>query len=379
MEMSDPVRMPWSELLYPALPGQAAIELSGWLVTRRGEPLLWLPNRTELARVVLSLYPAQTFRARCARALLARTVGRFRLPGLRRWELRFRADAPFVQVLRASADPHRIRPFGLYCGNPNAAGRRLLFLCFSPDGRPEQVIKAGSGPAAARRLLAEVNVLQTIGADRLHAPPVVSVWEGTHAMAMVQPWVPGQAPRGLPAERLGALFDSWLDRRQRVRLAELPPWQRCRARLAQAGFSCPWMEELGRLEVHPTVFHGDFAPWNLRHDPATNQWWVLDWERGELLGPPGWDWAYGLVQTWVLVHRWKPSRILDALAASVDSPPLRDYLAAVRAESVRLPLVAAGLLFHYLEWPPTEGRPVWEEVVRGLLARVRAQFRSGKT
>ena len=45
---------------------------------------------------------------------------------------------------------------------------------------------------------------------------------------------------------------------------------------------------LGSRLVSSVVFHGDFAPWNIKVDRA-GAWMVLDWERGELHGVPCWD------------------------------------------------------------------------------------------
>jgi aminoglycoside phosphotransferase (APT) family kinase protein len=49
------------------------------------------------------------------------------------------------------------------------------------------------------------------------------------------------------------------------------------------------------------LMHGDFAPWNVK--VLAGRWTVLDWERGERVGIPAWDWLHFVVQPAVLVQR----------------------------------------------------------------------------
>ncbi|NGO40109.1 aminoglycoside phosphotransferase family protein [Limisphaera ngatamarikiensis] len=362
--------LPWISVLPPPRPGRPVLKLAGWLVTRGGEPLLWLPAPPRCARATLTLYPAQTRRARWARRILTWAIGRVPAPGARRCELHVDAEAPLVRLLGGASSTGSPPLFGVFCGNPRAAGRRFLFLQFTPEGQPGQVLKVGSDSAAIRRLRAEAEFLLRADCDRLRAPRLLQVWEGNGAMAIVQPWVPGTAPRRVSPRLLGSMLSSWIHRDKRVRLDQLGVWQRLTGHLSESGFSCPWLAALGRAEVHPTVFHGDFAPWNLRYDPGSDRWWVVDWERAQLEGPPGWDWAHYWVQTMVLVERRRPERILRALAAACESAPVRSYFADAGADEVRHGLVVAGLLFQFLEWPPTEGWTAWGEVLQACTERL---------
>jgi len=75
--------------------------------------------------------------------------------------------------------------------------------------------------------------------------------------------------------------------------------------------------------VHPAVMHGDFAPWNVRvHD---GRWMLVDWERGELDGVPGWDWLHYVVQQAVLVQRFDAPRVRERVAHLLTSAAFTRY------------------------------------------------------
>jgi hypothetical protein len=66
--------------------------------------------------------------------------------------------------------------------------------------------------------------------------------------------------------------------------------------------------ELAGTRFHPALMHGDCAPWNVK--VADGRWTLLDWERGELTGVPGWDWFHFVMQPAVLVRREPVTRLL---------------------------------------------------------------------
>ncbi len=261
------------------------------IIRKRGETLLLLPMCATTAARCLSLYPAQTLTARTARvalrlALLARVpLPRVRLP----WD----DSAPLSAFLREQSG-HKEPEFGILLGNPRAEGRRWMIALFS-NGQPHRVVKAGV-TSRARELIATEAVCLASLPLALTGKPTVRGTLGDTALAL--DFAPGHAPRSFD-HRFAALLSSWLDTSRHATLANIPAWKRVRASAADPEMVARIERGIG--EFHPTVMHGDFAPWNIR--VSRERVTVLDWERGELTGVPGWDWLHYAVQTRVLVAR----------------------------------------------------------------------------
>ncbi|MEJ5238583.1 phosphotransferase [Limisphaera sp. VF-2] len=361
--------LPWQKLLPAPQPGTPAVNFRGWLLTKHGEPLLWIPAEAALARQTLRLYPAQTRRARWARRLVSWAVGLPGAPGLRRLTLSVAADAAFLPLLAGSGQsPDQVR-FGIFCGNPRAEGRRIVFLRFGSDNLPDAIIKAGDHPAAHARLEAETALLRAHPVERLRAPPLKGVWQNGPLRAMVQSYAPGDCPRH-PAETLVAtLLAGWLDPSRQMPVAALPLWRLLEARLPQDVRFPNSRSRLAEVQVAPALVHGDFAPWNLRVERGTGRCWVLDWERGREGGLAGWDWAYWVVQVGLLVRRWSPERMMKELEAWLERPAVRGYLTRAGVHGIARTVVLSGLWYHYLFWPPTERADAWASLLRALQQR----------
>lgn len=117
---------------------------------------------------------------------------------------------------------------------------------------------------------------------------------------------------------------------------------------------------LTRTRVHPCIFHGDFAPWNIR-EACNGSWILLDWERGETEGIPGWDWLHFALQPAILVKKWRFERVRDLALTTINSPTFQAYL--VKAIPQFYPDLAKGLLRAYLlyNWhvlQPTERKEI---------------------
>ncbi|MCS7089638.1 MAG: phosphotransferase [Verrucomicrobiota bacterium] len=365
--MGTSVQYPWQVLLPPPEAGQPGIRLDGWLVRKHGEALLWLPAQPALARHTLRLYPAQTRRARWARQMLDWALRLGRPLGLAQASFMVRADAPFLEALRTGLTPGAPLRFGIFCGNPRSPGRRFLFLRYTASGRPDLVFKAGTGAAARVRWAGEVQMLRSVPAELLHTPALLGLWEQDSFFAMIQAYVEGQTPRRSEAAPLASLLTEWIDTQRCVPLNALTAWNRMRELAAARSFPSAWLRRLESVSVHPVLFHGDLAPWNIRVQRKSGRWWVLDWERGQRDGPPGWDWAYYLVQEAMLVRGWRTTQLLQMLETWWSCPFARSYFRQAGADAIRQSLVAAGLLYHFLEWPPDEGSARWESLLGVLL------------
>ena len=75
------------------------------------------------------------------------------------------------------------------------------------------------------------------------------------------------------------------------------------------------MRELAEAVFHPALAHGDCAPWNAKISNGACT--LLDWERGELAGIPGWDWFHFVIQPAVLVRHEPVMKLIDRLEQAV--------------------------------------------------------------
>ena len=136
-----------------------------------------------------------------------------------------------------------------------------------------------------------------------------------------------------------------------------------RALLAAAGAGLPSeVKEVAATKIHPTVYHGDFAPWNIKE--RAGNWTLIDWERGELDGIPVWDWLHFIVQPAVLVEWASPNAILERIEALFVSAPFKQYAARAGVENLERLLAIA--YFHHCLYVlrQTEGRQRMEQLAQ---------------
>ena len=108
--------------------------------------------------------------------------------------------------------------------------------------------------------------------------------------------------------------------------------------------------------------HGDFAPWNIRAEG--DRWTVIDWERGRLLGIPGWDWFHYWIQSDALVLRKSEGDILERLERLIEHPAFRAFAARAGIAGREKALIFAYLLHAVFVLRQTEGLAT----IAGLLA-----------
>lgn len=305
----------WRAVFADTPPERAAAHLSLRIVRRGGEPFLILPADGSLAARALALYPAQTFKARAARAALRLALQLQLARGLETVSLALDADDAFVRFLCETVGlPAPELRLAVLAGNPRAPGRRFVFLLFDAGGLPAAVVKAGNTDAARRLLAHEENFLRAVPPGTRGLPGLRGALNTTRAQAFAMDFVPGHAPRAEDWRPLAGLLDEWLSRSAPLPLRELAAWQRLLA--AEVGAPLPAaVRELGGLRVHTTLAHGDCAPWNVK--VWRGQWTLLDWERGELAGVPGWDWLHFVLQPALLVRRKPVPALLDRLEATL--------------------------------------------------------------
>lgn len=366
----DSANTSWKSLFESATPSSPRVRRVEMAVFKKaGHPLLILTRDLPHVQAALDLYPAQTLRARVAKWIWSQAISR-RLPlWADRDALSVDPRSPFIEFLKrvsggtTSNVETEFLSFAILAGNPWAPGRRFQILVFSPESKPLAVVKAGTQPAANELIAKEISFLSSIPAELPGVPRVRHQFQEGAIKAFATDFFPGQSPRAgnAAAERL---LSSWLKAGRKLEVRELAAWQRLsRAPTEDALFK--QFANLACLRVQAAVFHGDFAPWNIKVSTA-GVWTALDWERGESNGPPAWDWFHFVLQPAILVQRQPPARLASVAESLLVSPSFQAYARD------------AGLMGHEREWllayllycrdvlRPAEGSPRVVELLRVL-------------
>ncbi len=314
----------WQDLFARVAPEAAGTTVVLHLVRRGGEPLLLLPARGAQAARSLALYPAQSARARAAKALLQLAL-RFGLkPGLETVRLPVATNDGFAAFLSTTAglSAGRLPDFAVLAGNPRAPGRRFVLLLFGADGSPASVVKAGVSEPARQLIAREAEFLQRAPPNLPGLPALRGTFHQPGTRAFALDFIDGSTPHPDDSRQLRELLGAWLRTDHRVALAQLEPWRR----LVAAGQESPLpagLQTLAGARIHPALTHGDFAPWNVK--VSQGRWTVLDWERGEPAGIPGWDWFHFELQPAVLVRREGTTALLSRFERLLESADFAGY------------------------------------------------------
>lgn len=292
----------WTHLFAACADDEPRTHVPLRVVVRAGQPFMLLPAEPALAARALDLYPAQTAKARLARSLLALGL-RCNIPcGLKSAMLTVSPADPLICFLAASTDrpPRGLPRFAILAGNPRAKGRRFVILAFDNYGRQDLVVKAGVGKAARQLVAREIQVLQSAPAQADGLPRLRGTLTSPLVEAFALDHLPGRSPGLKDTGALGALLSRWIAADRLVSVDELGVWQQLAATAATTPLPKP-VTGLRQARFHPVLMHGDCAPWNVK--VSGGRWILLDWERGELAGMPGWDWLHFEIQTNLLVRQ----------------------------------------------------------------------------
>jgi hypothetical protein len=152
---------------------------------------------------------------------------------------------------------------------------------------------------------------------------------------------------------------AWLDEASPVSLDALPPWQKLKAHPNARAV----VDRMENREVAAAIFHGDFAPWNVRVEKISGRWLVIDWERGEAMGVPGWDWFHWMIHVSVLVHRHDTAESVAFLDSALRSADFQEYAKAAQIAGLEGTLLAGYLVYlHEFIVPPE---------IKDIIARLR--------
>ncbi len=370
--MNDPVSTgspsPWEQLFGRGAAKDNLVRFDWFVLRKRGHAFLFLPREPRFAREAMMLYPAQTPFARFARRAL-RAALQLHLPVP--FEREHWAASPdndflgFIAGLTGLA-PEVLPTPAVLAGNPAGPGPRYVLLLNDGGGKPKIVIKAGTTPAAKELIRAEERILTSLPPSLPGAPRILHSFKSRDVEAFAQEYFPGDSPRAWDASTLGALLDGWIDTTRLVRIADIPAWQRLVERCSRSPGFAAIADVLAPRQVHPVIWHGDFVPWNVKVSPKDGRWTVLDWERAESTGMPGWDWFHFIIQTEILVRKRSAKQLIEAVESLLACLPFRAYADKTKIVGVERALLKAYLLYNAEVIRPAEGLTPAQELLHDL-------------
>ena len=359
----------WEDL-FAAPCGQAqGARIEMRFLKKAGRPFLLLPSQPRAAAATTDLYPAQTARARMARALM-RCLLRASLPlGTEKTSLAISPGDEFVRFLSSlvGKEGQGLPVLGILAGNPASDGQRFLLLVFDASQRPVAVVKAGLSPRARELVEQEERFLAEMPENTVAVPRLRGRFESSRLRALALDFVPGDSPRLRDEAALPPLLAAWVDATRTVVLSETPDWVRLHEAASANGLFSVLAGQLPGRKIHPAMHHGDFAPWNIKVSPA-GAWTVLDWERGERTGFPGWDWFHYVIQSGILVGHLPTAVLIQRVESLLSSVAFREYATRGGIQGCERELVLAYLLHVVEVIKPSEGLTPTRELLEALAA-----------
>ena len=285
------------------------------VLRRHGHLQLALPSRGSAALYGIELYPAQRRVARCIRSALS-LFAKLDLPiPLPRTEIHLDPESPFTRFLKSFAIGNTF-DLSIYAGNPKVPGRRWLCLVSSAK-KPVCVVKAGVTPEARALIAREVDFL--CSAMPSHSLKVIAQHDCNRVRAFAGPFIPEHRKSSLSICEAIHITEEWIRKDAFSPLGTRPALQALVAKTRNEA-ELRRLHTISSVTAVETISHGDYAPWNIKRDRDSSEWIVVDWERGDYNGVPGWDIIHFLVQPLILVHRASPSSIVKQLCSFLTSP-----------------------------------------------------------
>jgi hypothetical protein len=336
-------------------PPRQPVHFDWWLIRRKGRPFLLLPATMTDAWVGLELYSAQRRRAKIWRAFLPLL---FKTPAASLFDrVHFEADAgsEIMQFLarQSGLTATPIQAVAIKFGGAVQRSRLVLLLC-DETHRPVSVVKVGLDSSGREVTDREADLLEKLPFGMLGCIRITGRLNTPVLSAFATAYFPGDSP-GDDAG-MERLFHAWLNPGPSVPLASLETWRELAAMVAEADPGA-WQVlsvALAGKTVRTTLYHGDFAPWNIRAINVQNLQ-VFDWERGRLQGIPGWDWFHFIVQTAILAKRLSVERVAAEVEQLLHSERFKKYAAEAGISDSAEPLLLAYLLHQKWVIKPHEG------------------------
>jgi hypothetical protein len=356
--------MSWNELFALANASGAMSEVEMRVLKKHGRPLLLVPKMQQLAARCLDLYPAQTSRARLAKAALRNL-----------WRLGMLIKTEPAKLLISDADPFKnylgtvagsggkVPSFGILAGNPAGGTQRFIILLFDDEGTPRAAVKAGSTQAARELVRKEEEFLSSVPAAVKGIPGVISKFHSESVDAFASDFISGESSFLSDQSGLEAVLTSWLNPERKMALGDFP----------ELSAAIKGREGIANRQIVTAIQHGDFAPWNIKVS-MNGQWTVLDWERGRLAGIPAWDWFHYLIQTNILVRRAPEEQILKEAEELFSSARFRAYAEKAQITKIEWLLLYAYLLYVVEVIKPAEGFEANRALLQAVTCRMSDSF-----
>jgi hypothetical protein len=343
------------------------LDFSWRLIRRRQRPFLLLPADARNGSVGLELYSAQRRRAKIWRAAMPLLLQTPAAAFFHRFS--FRADAA-AEIMRFLAEQSGVAadqlpaPAIKFGGTEDGKSRLVLLVC-DPTHRPVKVIKVGVDAGGREATEREADLLEQLPANKLGCIRLTGRLQTPKLSAFATAYFPGDSPEDDAGMEI--LFHSWINPEPPAPIESLDAWAELETKVADA---CPgaWATLRAALaghQIRSTLYHGDFAPWNIRAVNAQNLQ-AFDWEYGRLRGIPGWDWFHFVVQTSILARRQSVDRVSAEVEELLKSPRFEQYAAATGIGPVVKPLLLAYLLQHRWVIKPLEGARETQALYRRL-------------
>ncbi|MCP5536757.1 MAG: hypothetical protein H7A51_11085 [Akkermansiaceae bacterium] len=300
--------------------GEILAELDFFCIKRHGYLLLALPRDASAAGATLGLYHPQATRARVLVWLVGMML-RFRchvlLPKIK---LTVRSESPMASMLEQSDS------IGYLLGNPESASRRVIIVYRKKDQL--LVDKLGLHGGARASVIRELGIIKELPPGNRAIPVVVSHDVSEQWASYATRYLYGKSPRKVDDAKVLDVLNHWLKNSQREALHQTRQWQEMVGYAAAHNVGGLWsqLETVANKQVQVGLFHGDFAPWNIKVS-SEGTVAVMDWESGCAHGPAGWDWLHYMIQSATLVDHHNPAKVLDICREWAKSNAGRDFLA----------------------------------------------------
>ncbi len=268
---------------------------------------LALPRDKGVAKEVLGLYRPMKFKARLAAGALSGLIR----SGLHHYLGRNikEGNSPEISWLR------NCNEIGFLGCNPNHGVRLVILSSYSGGELKVTKLAIGGNHGLLRD---EAEKLKRFAKEYGGIPRVEGLEEGRDWTAFGMKFLAEPGPPRMRGNEIVPLLEKWRSQ-ETVQLGSIP-W------LAQVldGVSAPLRLKLGGLMLKKSVFHGDFAPWNLRRDEE--ELVAVDWEWGRLDGVAGLDLGYGLISEDHLVGGLSGESLVRSVWSKARAPLISQFL-----------------------------------------------------
>ena len=340
------------------------------LIRRHRRPFLLLPEGNTSPQVSLTLYSAQRLRAKIWRAMLPMLLKTPLAAIFPRIRVAANEHSDIIRFLaeQSGAPASELAAPAIKFGGLNSQKSRLVLLVCDTGNRPLKVIKLGLDKMGRAATDFEADLLAQLPPNLIGCTHVTGRLVTPVCSAFATDYFPGASPDN--DDGMEILFHAWINPGPEVPVETLAMWRELEtevARIAPAEWAM-LRAALAGQKIRTTLYHGDFAPWNIRVINSRNLR-AFDWERAQLHGLPAWDWFHFVVQTSILARRHSIARAAAEVEELLASPRFEKYMAATGIQSLAKPLLLAYVLHHRWVVNPLDGRDQMEQLYELLSER----------